>query len=226
MKTAFTILLTLCISLCTAYGADTTGRIDLSGPWRFQLDPTGFGKAPGSEIYLARLPGTIMLPGSTDQAGQGIMNTARRIDRLSRRFEYCGHPSLKGFPTSYYADWQWYDILNAGTAIDVTALRGLVPVIQPVDTYEVNRKLALAFEVRSGEGRLFVLSVDMDTDMDSRPASGGLLRSVMEYVASGAFSPQVEVPLEVLDAIFSAGAEPAAGNGAAQEQLLTYTGQQ
>ena len=39
-----------------------TERMDLSGLWRFQLDPMGFGKTPGSELYLKKLSGTIYLP--------------------------------------------------------------------------------------------------------------------------------------------------------------------
>lgn len=65
-------------------------RIDLSGMWRFQLDPLGFGKTPGSELYLAKLAETIVLPGSTDTGGKGIKNNARYVDRLSRKFEYQG----------------------------------------------------------------------------------------------------------------------------------------
>ena len=36
--------------------------IDLSGLWRFQLDPMGFGKTPGSELYLSKLTESIVLP--------------------------------------------------------------------------------------------------------------------------------------------------------------------
>lgn len=45
----------------------TNDALDLSGMWRFQLDPMGFGKTPGSELYLDKLSETIMLPGSTDR---------------------------------------------------------------------------------------------------------------------------------------------------------------
>lgn len=40
----------------------TNDALDLSGMWRFQLDPMGFGKTPGSELYLDKLSETIMLP--------------------------------------------------------------------------------------------------------------------------------------------------------------------
>lgn len=88
MKSNF-LLITLLLCAC-CLSAQPNGKIDLSGIWRFQLDPMGFGKTPGSELYLAKLAETIALPGSTDQGGKGIRTTARYIDRLTRKFEYCG----------------------------------------------------------------------------------------------------------------------------------------
>lgn len=64
--------------------------LDLSGTWRFQTDPMGFGMTPGSELYLSRLAETISLPGTMDEGGKGLPNATRYVDRLSRKFEYCG----------------------------------------------------------------------------------------------------------------------------------------
>ncbi len=78
--------------LCFAALASAGGpeRMDLAGLWRFQLDPMGFGKTAGSELYLARLTETIHLPGSTDEGAKGVKNTVSHVDRLSRKYEYCG----------------------------------------------------------------------------------------------------------------------------------------
>ena len=89
------IIRRLCLAATMLFMASTntfsaTDRIDMSGMWRFQLDPLGFGKTPGSELYLAKLAETIVLPGSTDTGGKGVKNNARYIDRLSRKFEYQG----------------------------------------------------------------------------------------------------------------------------------------
>ncbi|MCS2799119.1 hypothetical protein NXX24_21190 (plasmid) [Bacteroides fragilis] len=66
------------------YGANLTNdALNLSGMWRFQLDPMGFGKTPGSELYLDKLSETIMLPGSTDQRGKGI----KKYGTLRRPFK-------------------------------------------------------------------------------------------------------------------------------------------
>ncbi|EKN16796.1 hypothetical protein HMPREF1076_01930 [Parabacteroides goldsteinii CL02T12C30] len=68
------VLLLLCFVAYLMQAKTDSLKIDLSGMWRFQLDPMGFGKTPGSELYLDKLVETIVLPGSTDQGGKGIKN--------------------------------------------------------------------------------------------------------------------------------------------------------
>lgn len=134
------------------------------------------------------------------------------------------HGAFAGFPTAYYADWQWWDVLNNSRALDLTDISGLTPVIQSIDTYEYNRKLGIAFEARVGKGRLFVLNMDTEKNMDMghRPASVQLLCSVSRYVASQAFSPAANVPVWQLDALFSESGKHDAQQktGAAIRQLL------
>lgn len=115
----------------------------------------------------------------------------------------CSHPAFKEFPTSYYADWQWWDILNYCVAVDLTECRDIEPLIQSIDTYEVNRKLGIAFEAKVGKGSLFVFNVDINKDIDNRIAVKQLLKSVNNYVTSESFVPQTEVPLYKLDNVFS-----------------------
>ena len=132
------------------------------------------------------------------------------------------HPVFRDFPTSYYADWQWWDILNYAGAIDVTALTGLTPVIQSIDTYEVNRKLGIAFEAQVGKGKLFFLNLDLSKKMDERPATKQLLRSISQYVRSADFRPSTTIPLHQLDALFVPDAtkgKQTEGNAALQQLL-------
>ena len=67
MKKSFLFAMMLC---CAQLLSAQQERIDLSGTWRFQADPMGFGKTPGSELYQAKLTESIMLPGSTDEGGK------------------------------------------------------------------------------------------------------------------------------------------------------------
>ncbi|MEG1860480.1 MAG: beta-galactosidase [Bacteroidaceae bacterium] len=113
------------------------------------------------------------------------------------------HPVFTNFPTSYYADWQWYDILNNATAIDLTDLRNITPLIQSIDSYETNRKLGISFEASVSKGKLFVLAVNPTKNIENRPASKQLILAVKKYVASTKFNPTSVLEPYELDAIIS-----------------------
>lgn len=113
------------------------------------------------------------------------------------------HPAFHGFPTGIYADWQWWDILNHATALELNDLKSITPVIQSIDTYEENRKLGIAFEARVGKGKLFVLCVDPEKDLEKRQATRQLFHSVRTYVASPDFNPSTELQPYELDALFT-----------------------
>lgn len=132
------------------------------------------------------------------------------------------HPAFRDFPTASYADWQWWDVLNHATAMELTDLRSLTPVIQSIDTYEYNQKLGIAFEAKVGRGRLFVLCVDDSQQTAGLPAMQQLLYSVKKYVGSDDFAPAVTLQPYEVDALF-AGRRPENGadrSGAAVMQLL------
>lgn len=73
-------VLTVCLTAYLLAGTARAEKINLAGMWRFQLDPMGFGKTPGSELYLSRLTETIALPGSTDEGGKGIQNVVAHVE--------------------------------------------------------------------------------------------------------------------------------------------------
>jgi len=78
--------------MCTAIGTATPPQADvlsLAGQWQFRLDPDDHGVADG--WYADWLPDTIALPGSTDQAGHGTLNTRpASFEYLARVVEYVG----------------------------------------------------------------------------------------------------------------------------------------
>ncbi len=113
------------------------------------------------------------------------------------------HGAFGSFPTDMYADWQWTDILGNARAMDLTDIASLTPMVQSIDTYEVNRKLGIAFEARVGNGRLFVLCVDPVKNIDKRPATRRLLRSVADYVSGSDFNPAVSLEPHQVKALFT-----------------------
>ncbi|ULT40333.1 hypothetical protein KRR40_36870 [Niabella defluvii] len=104
------------------------------------------------------------------------------------------HPVFNRFVTSYHTDWQWWDILNNAKVIEMkNAPKQLRPFIQIIDAYDNNEKLGIGFEAKIGNGKLLVLAVDTQKEINKRPATRQLLASVDEYVKSTQFEPQVAV---------------------------------
>ncbi|WP_455498451.1 sugar-binding domain-containing protein [Coprobacter sp.] len=64
--------------------------IPLDGIWSFKTDPLGMGLQSNGLQMFPSLTETIILPGSTDEAGKGIRTQGLSSIRLTRMFEYKG----------------------------------------------------------------------------------------------------------------------------------------
>ena len=106
------------------------------------------------------------------------------------------HPVFKDFPTEFHSNWQWWDPVSHSQAMILDGFPAeLKPLIQPIDTWFENRRLALAFEAKSGNGKLMVCSIDLNNISDDRLVSKQLLVSVLNYMNSEMFNPRVEVDI-------------------------------
>ncbi len=106
------------------------------------------------------------------------------------------HQVFKEFPTEYHSNWQWWDPVTHSQAMIIDDLPPeLKPLIQPIDTWFENRRLALAFEAKSGSGKLLVCSINMKDSLDQRPATKQLLISILKYMNSDFFDPQVDIDI-------------------------------
>ena len=109
------------------------------------------------------------------------------------------HPIFSEFPTEFHSNWQWWDpIAHSQVMIIDKFPPNLRPLIQPVDTWFENRRLALAFEAKAGNGKILVCSIDLKDKLEERPVSEQLLVSILKYMNSGLFNPQTEVELSKL----------------------------
>ena len=100
------------------------------------------------------------------------------------------HPALAGFPSRGHVTWQWWDVLFNSKPIPLDALSSRIdPIVRPIDDWAEPRSLGLIFEARVGSGRLLVCAVDLETDLNARPAARALRSSLLSYAASDAFAP-------------------------------------
>lgn len=108
------------------------------------------------------------------------------------------YPALADFPTDMHTDWQWWDLNINSTTLVVDSLQGGAPVVEMVDNFVHNRRLASLYEGRVGEGKLMLATFDLQTALDKRPVARQMLYSILNYMNSEEFAP---TQLEGLDKI-------------------------
>lgn len=113
-------------------------------------------------------------------------------------------PIFKDFPTEYHSNWQWWDPVSHSQAMIMDDFSPeLRPLIQPIDTWFENRRLALAFEAKINRGKLMVCSIDLKNISNDRLVSKQLLISVLKYMNSDSFHPSVEVDINKVKGIMN-----------------------
>lgn len=103
------------------------------------------------------------------------------------------HPALAQFPTEYHSNWQWWDAIYHGDVIQLDLLPGEVsPIVRVIDDWVTNRSLALLFEVRIGKGSILVSGTNLVNEMSSRPETRQLKNSLLAYMKSNSFNPEIQ----------------------------------
>ena len=114
------------------------------------------------------------------------------------------HPAFDGFPNDGYTDWQWWELLNGSRVVRLDGLDpAFRPLVQVIDDWNKNRRLGAIFEGRVGNGRLLVCTLDLQKNLDQRPAAAALRRSLLRYMASDAFAPGHELSESWLKEVFA-----------------------
>ena len=104
------------------------------------------------------------------------------------------HPALADFPTDFYSNWQWYELLDHSRSIilDDTPAE-FRPIVQVIDNFARNHKLGVIFEARVGPGRLLVCGIDLPGLVEKQPAARQLLASLQRYAGSRGVSSAVGI---------------------------------
>ncbi|OJU22693.1 MAG: glycoside hydrolase family 2 [Sphingobacteriales bacterium 41-5] len=103
------------------------------------------------------------------------------------------HPALKNFPTDFYSDWQWWNLISSSKTMVIDDLPAVTPIVRVIDNFNKNRKMANVLELRYGQGKLIVTSLNISDSLDTRPAARQLRYSLLQYMQSSNFLPTVAV---------------------------------
>ena len=112
------------------------------------------------------------------------------------------HPALAEFPTEYHSNWQWWDAMSHSDAVQLDSFPvGLKPIVRIIDDWNTNRRLALLFEAKVGEGSILVSGADLVNDLANRPAARQLLVSLKNYMNGEKFAPVFQLSANEITAV-------------------------
>ncbi|WP_443938976.1 exo-beta-1,4-galactosidase [Pedobacter sp. MW01-1-1] len=123
--------------------------------------------------------------------------------------------AFDNYPTESYSTMQWWEIVNKAQVMNLEDFpKGFKPLVQPIDTWFMNRRLAMVFEAKVGNGKLIVSSANLSPDLKNQPSAQQLFYSLQNYMDSDKFNPKYEVLFATVKDIFET---------PSKEQFNTYT---
>lgn len=207
---------------------------EVRNQWAFWVYPAAIPDVPAGRIHIARTwddgvrarlaaGGTVLLlPRRQDLTGLlPICFTTfywTTFDRAGGQSSAAGllcdpaHPLFRDFPTDAHANWQWWELLTRASPMILDEPdrrapwpKSHRPLVQMIDGWKINRKLAVVTEARVGSGRLAICTIDLETDLATRPVARQFRASLLRYLQAGEFSPADDVALEAVAALFTPG---------------------
>ncbi|HEX3718695.1 MAG TPA: glycoside hydrolase family 2 TIM barrel-domain containing protein [Verrucomicrobiae bacterium] len=101
------------------------------------------------------------------------------------------HPIFANFPTDPWTNWQWWELMHHGFAIDCGLFHSRVDApLRFIDKFNRNALPAGIIEAKVGPGSLVICTLDITNDLETRIAARQLRRSILSYMSSDRFQPR------------------------------------
>ena len=107
------------------------------------------------------------------------------------------HPALAHFPTDMHSDWQWWNLVKRSRVMVLDSIAPVSPIVESVDNFVNNRRLAKIFEAKVGKGSLIFSSIDLLTD-SNLPEIRQMQYSLLKYMQGSEFHPSSEISVPQL----------------------------
>lgn len=116
------------------------------------------------------------------------------------------HTAFAHFPTEGHTAWQWWRLTTESKTLCIDSLyTEVTPLVECVDNFANNRRLANLFETNCLNGKLIMCSMDLLREQARSPEKKQLLHSLVEYMKSGAFNPAPHTSPDVIARFLTAG---------------------
>jgi hypothetical protein len=113
------------------------------------------------------------------------------------------HPVFCDFPTDDWQNLNWWELTNRTQVMNLAEFpKDYQPIVQPIDTWHVSRKLGMLLEVKILNGRLLMTTMDISHNLDRRPVARQLRQSILCYIQSEDFKPTTTVSVDVIRHLF------------------------
>ena len=113
------------------------------------------------------------------------------------------HPVFCDFPTDDWQNLNWWELTNRTQVMNLAEFpKDYQPIVQPIDTWHVSRKLGMLLEVKILNGRLLMTTMDINHNLDRRPVARQLRQSILCYMQSEDFKPTTTVSVDVIRHLF------------------------
>ncbi len=120
------------------------------------------------------------------------------------------HPALAHFPTDMHSDWQWWNLVKRSRVMVLDSIAPVSPIVESVDNFVNNRRLAQIFEAKVGKGSLIFSSIDLLSDTDL-PELRQMQYSLLNYMNSSEFHPATNISEQELRSLLQTATEQRTG---------------
>ena len=119
------------------------------------------------------------------------------------------HPLFRDFPTEDWQNLNWWELVNHTQVMNLAKFPfDYQPIVQPIDTWHVSRKLGMLIEVNVLKGKVLMTTMDITSHLDRRLVARQLRYAILNYMKSDVFRPTVTVQPEVISDLFTKQAPP------------------
>ena len=110
------------------------------------------------------------------------------------------HPVFRDFPTDDWQNLNWWELTNRTQVMNLAEFpKEYQPIVQPIDTWHVSRKLGMLLEARVLKGRLLMTTLPLSLNS---PVARQLRYSILRYMVSTDFQPTTTVGVDVIRHLF------------------------
>ncbi|HCN53213.1 MAG TPA: beta-glucuronidase [Prevotella sp.] len=203
-----------------------------SNSWEFWTYPSQVKMPEGKDIYITdsldqqahrwlEKGGKVLITAAGKiRYGQDVVHTylpvfwntswfKMRPPHTTGAFIQKDHPVFAKFPTDDWQNLNWWELVNHTQVMNLSEFpKDYQPIVQPIDTWHVSRKLGMLIEVRIGKGKLLMTTMDITNDLDHRVVARQLRQSILDYMESSAFQPSVVLNAQTITDLFERQAQP------------------